>query len=114
MARNDNADQYQTRDTTTRFDKMFKLDSTRGSKGVGFIVLNVIRSINVIVLLALITSCGALIFFAGMPGPFTLFQDFSLVALVGLCCIMTYSELPIPWGQNLLKQVFPVFNKDRV
>jgi hypothetical protein len=82
-----------------------------GSKGLGFIALNVVRAINMIVLATIAVSSAVLMVVAKMPNGFTFFSDVSLTFLITVCFFLGLSEIGI-W-QNWFARHWPAFGPER-
>ncbi|KAI0137301.1 hypothetical protein BJ170DRAFT_54270 [Xylariales sp. AK1849] len=70
-------------------------------KGFGYVILNVIRFINFIVLGLIAASSFLLMFVAKMPNAFTFFNDVSLAFIMGVCFLLCASEAcQLNWINN--------------
>ncbi|KAK8086999.1 hypothetical protein PG994_001973 [Apiospora phragmitis] len=73
---------------------MFNVDRSSSVKGSAYIILNVIRSLNILVLLLIAASSVILMIPAKMPDGFTFFNDVALFFILVICIFLAVSELP--------------------
>lgn len=92
---------------------MFSLDSSRGGRGAGYIILNILRCINMLILATIAASSVVLMVVAKMPNGFTFFNDISLLFIVGVCIIFIISECEFKWSQGYFEEHWPVIAPHR-
>ncbi|KAJ1338194.1 hypothetical protein MN608_01052 [Microdochium nivale] len=90
---------------------MFSFNSSSGFQGSGYIYLNVVRALNIIILQAVAAACILMMVFAKMPNGYTFFADVSLFFIVCACFLLTWSELPIKAGKSWIANHFPVISE---
>ncbi|KAK8094524.1 hypothetical protein PG997_001209 [Apiospora hydei] len=73
---------------------MFNVNNSSSVKGSAYIILNVIRSLNILVLLLIAASSVILMIPAKMPDGFTFFNDVALFFMLVICIFLAVSELP--------------------
>ncbi|KAI1842722.1 hypothetical protein JX265_005048 [Neoarthrinium moseri] len=81
------------------------------SKGWGFLALNFVRGINIIVLATIAVSSAVLMVVSKMPDGYTFFSDISLAFLITVCFFLGLSELGI-WGA-FFERNWPAFGPGR-
>lgn len=80
-------------------------------KGWGFIVLNIIRACNILVLTTIAVSSAVLMVVAKMPNGFTFFSDISMAFVVTVCFFLGLSEIGV-WGRWFTRN-WPAFGPER-
>jgi hypothetical protein len=93
MATRDNTNPQTLRDPNPNIATMLGLSSVTAGKGWGYIILNTIRGINLLILTTIAASSVSLMVVAKMPNGFTFFSDVSLAFIIGVCVILVMSEL---------------------
>ncbi|KAK6845111.1 hypothetical protein PG990_003466 [Apiospora arundinis] len=73
---------------------MFNFSNSSSVKGSAYIILNVIRSLNILILLLIAASSVILMIPAKMPDGFTFFNDVALFFILMICIFLAISELP--------------------
>jgi hypothetical protein len=89
---------------------MFNFQGTSGFQGTGYVVLNAIRCLNLIVLAALAASCILMMVFAKMPNAFQFFTDVTLFFIFCVCCLLAWTELPFNFGKAWIHRTWPVLS----
>jgi len=90
---------------------MFNFNSSSGFQGSGYIYLNIVRALNIIILQFVAAACMLMIVFAKMPNGYTFFADVSIFFIVCACFLLTWSELPIKYGKSWIANHFPVISE---
>lgn len=95
---------------------MFNITSSSGGKGSGYIILNVVRVLNIIVLTTVAAASVVFMVVGKMPDGFTFFNDISLAFVVVSSIILVISE--IDWKYNgffngWIEDNFPVISSHR-
>lgn len=73
---------------------MFNVTNSSSVKGSAYIILNVIRSLNILVLLLVAASSVILMIPAKMPDGLTFFNDVAQFFIMVICVFLIISELP--------------------
>jgi hypothetical protein len=90
---------------------MFNFEGGSGFQGTGYVVLNAIRALNLVVLTALAISCVLMMVFAKMPNAFQFFTDINLFFIFCVCCLLAWTELPFKFGKAWIHHTWPVFSE---
>ncbi|ORY64086.1 uncharacterized protein BCR38DRAFT_485223 [Pseudomassariella vexata] len=82
-------------------------------QGLGYIILNIIRVINVLILSIIGAASVVLMVVAKLPNGFTFFNDIALFFVVGVCVVLVLAETEFERIHRFLDQTFPVIGPNR-
>ncbi|AEO71695.1 3f7a26af-ae52-418b-b2e1-fe70533629b0 [Thermothielavioides terrestris] len=91
---------------------MFSLGQDSKLLGIGHVVLNVLRALNLIGLAAVMLASMAMPVLSGFTGNFFFFDTLTHVFVFLISAVLFYSELPIPWFKAAFRRTWPVLGPD--
>lgn len=92
---------------------MFNFKSSTGFQGSGYLVLNGLRVINIVVLAATAAACFLMMIFAKLPNAFQFFTDINLLFIACVCGLLIWTELPFGRWKSWINETWPAFAPDK-
>jgi hypothetical protein len=96
---------------TINKSNMFKFRDNSGFHGSGYIVLNVLRALNIVILTLVAAASALMMVFAKFPNAYQLFADVTLFFIICVCGLLILSEIPGTFLKSWIARTWPVFGE---